>query len=418
MFTLIGRSLTVAAALLAFGAQASVGAEEPGITLREAITRTLQSNPDLVAYAYTLKAQDGRITQSGQRPNPTLSGTVENVLGNGLTSGGKYAEVTLMLSQVIELGGLRDRRIDVARRERDGLQTEGDIQRLDTLAETARRFVSLASQQEQHQLTHLAVELAEKTAAAVEKRVAAAKSPLAERDRAAVALQRAQNDDAHAEHELQTARHALAASWGASTPDFTAVSASLYELPATRSYDELLAALETTPDLVRYLSESRLRDAEIALAIAGRRQGFQVGAGLRRLEQTHDTGFVFSFQMPLPIRDRNQGLIAEAEARREGAEAGRKASLIKARTQLFGYYRELLDRQRQIGLIREQALPRMESALAHTDYAYERGRYSYLEWVDAQREMLDLKREAIEAAAQYHFTLIEIERLTGTGLSR
>ena len=418
MLTRLGRSRWLAAALLALVVPTSVGAQEPVITLREAISRTLQSNPDLAAYAYTLKAQDGRITQSGLRPNPTLSGTVENVLGTGQASGGKYAEVTLMLSQVIELGGLRDRRIDVARRERDGLQAEGEIQRLDTVAETARRFVSLASQQEQHQLTHLAVELAEKTAAAVEKRVAAAKSPLAERDRAAVALQRAQNDDAHAEHELQTARYALAASWGATKPDFVSASADLYELPMTRSYDELLVALETTPDLTRYLSETRLRDAEIALAIAGRRQGFQLGAGVRRLEQSNDTGLVFSFQMPLPVRDRNQGLIAEAEARREGAAAEREATLIKARTQLLGYYRELLDRQRQVGLIREQALPRMESALANTDYAYERGRYSYLELVDAQREMLELKREAIEAAAQYHFNLIEIERLTGNGLSR
>ncbi|WP_341918541.1 TolC family protein [Hydrocarboniphaga effusa] len=418
MFTRLGRSLSVAATLLALGTSTSVRAQEPVITLREAISRTLQSNPDLAAYAYTLKAQDGRITQSGLRPNPTLSGTVENVLGTGLASGGQYAELTLMLSQVIELGGLRERRIDVARRERDGLQAEGDIRRLDTIAETARRFVSLASQQEQHQLTHLAVELAEKTAAAVEKRVAAAKSPLAERDRAAVALQRAQNDDAHAEHELQTARYALAASWAASKPDFVSASADLYRLPAMRSYDELLAALEATPDLARYLSEARLRDAEIALAIAGRRQGLQIGAGVRRLEQTRDTGLVFSFQMPLPVGDRNQGLIAEAEARREGAAAEREATLIKARTQLFGYYRELLDRQRQVGLIREKALPRMESALAHTDYAYERGRYSYLELVDAQRELLELKREAIEAAAQYHFTLIEIERLTGNGLSR
>lgn len=81
MFTHLGRSLSVAAALLAFGVSTSVEAEAPAITLREAISRTLQSNPDLAAYAYTLKAQDGRITQSGLRPNPTLSTTVENVLG-------------------------------------------------------------------------------------------------------------------------------------------------------------------------------------------------------------------------------------------------------------------------------------------------------------------------------------------------
>lgn len=51
-------------------------------------------------------------------------------------------------------------------------------------------------------------------------------------------------------------------------------------------------------------------------------------------------------------------------------------------------------------------------------FSYERGRYSYLELVDAQRELLDLRDALIEAATQYHQTLIEIERLTGTALSQ
>jgi len=412
------RGPLMAAALLSMAYSATAPAEAPAITLREALSRTLQSNPDLAAYQYVLKAQDGRITQAGLRPNPTLSGQVENVLGTGQTKGFDYAEYTLSISQVIELGGLRDNRLSVARREREGLEVEGSIRRLDVIAETARRFVSLVEQQEEHQLTHLAVELAEKTSTAVERRVAAAKAPLAERDRAAVALERARSDDAHAEHELLAARYELAASWGGNQPDFETASADLYQLPGTTSYDELLTALEKTPDIGRFLNEARLRDAEISLALASRKQGFQVGAGIRRLEATNDTGLVLSFQMPLALRDRNQGVIAEAESRREGATAEREAAMVKARAQLFRYYRELLDRQREVAALRERAVPRMESALANTEYAYERGRYSYLEWVDAQREMLALKRDVIEAASQYHLTLIEIERLTGNALSR
>jgi cobalt-zinc-cadmium efflux system outer membrane protein len=64
MFTRLGRSLPVAAALLAFAASSSAGTEEPAISLRESLSRALQSNPDLAAYAFTLKAQDGRITNS------------------------------------------------------------------------------------------------------------------------------------------------------------------------------------------------------------------------------------------------------------------------------------------------------------------------------------------------------------------
>jgi cobalt-zinc-cadmium efflux system outer membrane protein len=406
------------AAALACASIPLAHAEEPALTLREALSRTLQSNPDLAAYQFVLKAQDGRITQAGFKPNPTLNSTLENVLGTGEAQGLSGAELTIGLSQLIELGGLRDKRVAVAQIERESLDVQGHIGRLDVLAETARRFVSLASQQEEHRLTHLAVELAEKTAAAVERRVAAAKSPIAERDRAAVALERAKSADAHAEHELLAARYDLAASWGAARPDFGQASADLYALPAISDYDTLLAQLEATPDLTRYLSEARLRDSEITLAMASRKPGIEVGAGVRRLQGTQDTALVFSASLPLPYYNKNQGLIAEAEARKQGAVAEQKAALVKARTQLFRNYRELLDRQREVTALRERALPRMESALQNTEYAYERGRYSYLELVDAQRELLAVRASLIDAASQYHLTLIEIERLTGNSLSR
>ncbi|MGB0955982.1 MAG: TolC family protein [Panacagrimonas sp.] len=396
----------------------AAGAETAPLTLREALSRTLQSNPDLAAYQHVLKAQDGRITQAGLRPNPAVSTSVENVLGTGEAKGLSSAEVTLGLSQLIELGGLRDKRVSVAQRERDALDALGHIGRLDALAETARRFVALVSQQEEHELTHLAVALAEKNAEAVERRVAAAKSPLAERDRAAVALERAKLADAHAEHELLASRYELAASWGAAQPDFSVASADLYALPAIGEYEDLLTQLKSTPDLTRYLSEARLRESEIELALANRRPGIEVGAGLRRLQSSQDTALVFSASIPLPYFNKNQGLVAEAEARKLGAAADQNAALVKARVQLFRNYRELLDRERELTALRERALPRMESALKNTEYAYARGRYSYLELVDAQRELIAVRSSIIESARQYHLTLIEIERLTGQRLSR
>ena len=415
-FTAIGR--LAPAALLAFGVSGFAFAAVAPLSLRDALSRTLQSNPDLAAYQYVLKAQDGRITQAGLKPNPTLTADLENVLGTGDTKGVDAAELTIGLSQLIELGGLRGKRIASAQIGREGLEAEGHIARLDIVAETARRFVSLVSQQEEHRLTHLAVEFAEKTAEAVKRRVEAAKSPEAELDRSTVALERARIADAHAEHELLAARYDLAASWGAVEPDFTEVAADLFLLPTVAEYPELVAALERTPDLSRYLTEARLRDSEITLALANRRPGIEIGAGVRRLEEANDTAFVFSLGVPLPFYNKNQGAIAEAEALRSGAEAGRTAALVKARTQLFRNYRELLDQRAQVTALRERALPRMESALKNTEYAYDRGRYSYLELVDAQRELLDVRDGLIDAATQYHLTLIEIERLTGTAVSR
>jgi cobalt-zinc-cadmium efflux system outer membrane protein len=213
------------------------------------------------------------------------------------------------------------------------------------------------------------------------------------------------------------ARYNLAALWGAAEPDFGSVAADLYQLPAVPDYQGLLASLEDTPDLNRYLSEARLHDSEARLALAGRSPGIRVGAGIRRLEEVNANAMVFSVSVPLAVFNRNQGSIAEAEALKAGAEETRAAEFIKSRNQLFGDYRELLDLRDQVTALRDRALPRMESALKNTEYAFERGRYSYLELTDAQQELLDLRGTLIDAAALYHLTRIEIERLTGAAVS-
>ena len=125
MFRFAATGRIALAATLALGLHTAVRAEEPALTLRDALSRTLKSNPDLAAYQYVLKANDGRVTQAGLRPNPTFNGTLENVLGTGDTKGFKGAELTLGLSQLIELGGLRDKRVAVATIEREGLEAEG-----------------------------------------------------------------------------------------------------------------------------------------------------------------------------------------------------------------------------------------------------------------------------------------------------
>jgi cobalt-zinc-cadmium efflux system outer membrane protein len=71
---------------------------------------------------------------------------------------------------------------------------------------------------------------------------------------------------------------------------------------------------------------------------------------------------------------------------------------------------------KEVGTLKQDVLPRMEAALEQSRYAYERGRYGYIEWVTAQRELLDVRRALLEASAQLHQFRIEIERLTGAAL--
>jgi cobalt-zinc-cadmium efflux system outer membrane protein len=195
------------------------------------------------------------------------------------------------------------------------------------------------------------------------------------------------------------------------------VEAELFELPPTGDYAELVSRLESNPDFLRFASEDRLRDAELRLASTLRRPDVTVGVGVRRLESGGDEAFVASVSVPLFGGRRSAAAVAEARAGRELAGAERGVAEIKARSTLYELHRQLGFAVLEARTLKTEILPRTEEALKETEFAYERGRFSYLEWVDAQREYLAVQSALIQAAVNAHLLRTEIERLTNAPLT-
>lgn len=204
------RTHACVSACVALLSSATALAADLPLNFRDAITRSLERNPELAAYAYELKAQDGRIDQAAARSNVEVGLLVENALGSGNRSGIDAAETTLSIGFLLERGAVQRRR-DAAVAGRAVLTTEQQIKRLDLAAETARRYVAvLAGQQHLTELRDARV-LREETLAAVQSRVRAAKAPEAEEARAQAQLARASLEEeyAAAQAELLELRHAL-----------------------------------------------------------------------------------------------------------------------------------------------------------------------------------------------------------------
>lgn len=400
------------------GASAAEAPEPSGsLTLAAAVQAALQRNPELAATHYALKADTARITQAGLRQNPQLSLELEDFAGTGNASALHSLQTTLSLSQVIELGDKRQRRVDVAQAGRDLGGVERQAQQLDLLAEVSRKFITVIEAQETITLAQRGVELAESSLQAIDARVQAARAPEAERSRARVALLRAQLERQHADGELNGARHALAAMWGSNTPAFTRAEAQLFELPETGSFAALAQRLQGNPDFLRFASETRLREAELRLAQSQARANLNVSLGLRRLAATDDVGLVAGFSVPLRLFDRNQGAIREAEFKREQTAATEQAARIKAEATLYALHQEFVASRTRAGTLRNEGLAQAQLALEQTRYGYERGRFSYLELAAARSELFELETAAVAAAAEAHRLLIEIERLTGEPLA-
>ena len=406
-------ALACAAPLMAFAGSAASQA----LTLASAIEQTLASNPELRVYGPRLTADRARAAQAALKRPLELEAEVQDAFGTGQASGFDIAETTFALSQVVELGGKRGLRVDAAAATTALTAAERAAAELDVLAEVTRRFIHVAADQEHLTVTMRATALADDNVAAATARVAAARAPDVELRRARVTRARAGVEQEHAEHELLTSRRKLAAMWGDTEARFDRVGADLYALPPSEGYEQLVARLESNPDFARFASEERLRDAELRVAEAHARTDLTWRAGLRILSETNDEALVFGVTLPLNASGRARNEIAAARAEREQISAERDAHRVRAEAQLFELFQELRHATTEAEVLRTSVLPEMEAALVATRNAFERGRYSYLEWVDAQRELIDVQGALIDASANAHLYRTEIERLTGEPLS-
>lgn len=387
------------------------------LTLPAAAALALTQNPSLRTYGYDLRAAEARRQQANLRPNPELSLAVEDVLGSGTYRGGDSAQTTLQLSQLIELGGKRSARSDIATAQRSLKQTEAELARVEVLAAVAAQFIHVLGDQHELTLSRDATRLAEETLALAKRRVASGNASPIEEKRANIQLSKARLLEEHDEHELLTARRKLAALWGATNATFAELQAELFARPAVPSFDELAARINRSPELARWASEKSVRDAEVKLVDARRRPDLTAGAGIRRYAGPDDVGFVFQFSLPLPLSDRQQGARAEARALAEKTTVERDATELRLRTALFGIAQELIHADTELTALDRDMVPDAEAALQLARDGFERARFSQLELLDAQRTLVELRRERIAAAVAYHELIIEIEKLLGEPLS-
>ena len=128
------------------------------ITLDEAITNTLESNPYLLAFGYQLDIKRSRVQQAGLAPNPELLVTVEDAFGTGEYQGFRSAETTVSLGWVFERA-VRESRVYAAQTSESLSAADIEILRVDFAAETANRFLALMANQARAETANEAVDL-------------------------------------------------------------------------------------------------------------------------------------------------------------------------------------------------------------------------------------------------------------------
>jgi len=243
------------------------------------------------------------------------------------------------------------------------------------------------------------------------------KTPQAELYRAEAELAKRRLVLLDLKHEIKSLHRQLAAQWGSTYPRFSSVTGSLTQLPTVIDFETLKAQLKHNLNLSKYLSQRRVTEATLQLAKEQRNIKWSFTSGVRHYAKDNDVGIIAGFSIPLGITNRNQGRIAEVQANLARNQSEAEALRIRIETSLFVFYEQLKHGIHLSELLKEEVIPRLEKALKATYKAYEVGRYSYLEWLSIQNELLDAQSALLNASLSAHQNKIEIERLTGAHLN-
>jgi cobalt-zinc-cadmium efflux system outer membrane protein len=240
-------------------------------------------------------------------------------------------------------------------------------------------------------------------------------SPI-EGERARVLLAQSELDRDLARRELEAARRVLAAVLGLDTPRFASLAGTLADTKPPPPLESYVAAIEGNPNLARWSSEiAKQRDA-LALATAKRIPDVTLSAGPRFFADDDSFAAVLGLSVPLPLFDRNQGEIQAAQSRLAKAPHERRSAELEIRESLALAYQDLSSAFEQIQSLRDSVIPRSEAVYQGLLDGYARGLFRYVDVLDAQRTLFELRGTHLTALASYHRAAAELARLTGAPL--
>ena len=386
------------------------------VTLRNVLAQALLKNPDLAVFSWEVRVASARILQADLPPNPELNAEVENFGGSDTRRNFDGAESTFALSQMIELGGKREKRTRVARLERNLAGWDFEAKRLDVYVATTKAFMSTLTAQRRNDLKKEQLALATRVRDTVQERVRAGRASPLEDIKATITLEASRIETQRAVRELQAARDKLAAMWGAATARFDRVEGDLEKVSPLPPLADLINQIKQNPDIARAETEFELRRSNLALQKANDIPDVTFSAGVRRYEETNDGAFVLGVSIPIPVFGINRGGILESERRLAQQKYRRQVGNIDVTSTLKQTYREAAALHSEIVALRATILTGARSAYNAAEQGYRQGKFDFLEVLDAQRTLFEVRERHLDTTAAYHSATLDIERLTGQAL--
>jgi outer membrane protein, heavy metal efflux system len=380
------------------------------ISLDEAIQLALQHNHTLLAARTTIQQSQAEEMTANMRPNPTLIGDAEYLSPSHPTTDylSNSSEFDLGISYLFERGRKRERRLQAAK--------DITAQTRSLVADNERSLTfSVAAQFVNTQLAESTLELAEQDLKSFQQTVDVSEirykaGAISEDDQLKIKLQLLQFETDFQQAQLAKVQ-ALSdlrqlLGYESVSGDYDVAGQFGYQPVKGNVEDMQLKALQNRPDLraaqqgvTAAKSQYELQKAIAKVDITG------------QVNYTHVSGLntaSFFGSFPLQIFDRNQGEIMRASYAITQAQEQQKAASEQVMTDVHDAYQGLRTNDKVVTLYRSGYLDVAQKDRDISQYAYQRGAASLLDFLDAERSYRATQLAYRQSLAAY---LLAVEQL-------
>ena len=399
-----------------------------GISVEQLVEQALTRNAELLAIRQRRMEAQGLLRQAGFRPNPGLETTFTSgpVLGNSGEGG-----FSVSYSHVFELGGKRQRRVEVAERGAELAELEIADQERQLRAQLRTRFGEALANIRNLQFAESLLGLTGQTYQLTVARVKEGESPKLEQGLLQVELNRLNSDRTLLENQVLRAVLEIKPLAGIGLDETLRLRGDLRSAEIKLTLAEALErAGRERPDLRAARLQEALTEAEVRaarteavpnlVASGGYTRSYsafdQLGlspGGTPAALRDQDNLATVGLSITLPTRNRNQGLIQAAVARQNAARLRRQfLEQIVARETRSAMSRYEAVRQ-ALAIFDQQVLDSAQDNLRIIRAAYGAGELRVFDVVNEQRRLVDTQRAYTDVLREYYVSIVELERAIG-----
>ena len=387
--------------------------QTPTFDLDHIINLALERNPAIAGAQSVIQQDEGRRTQAGAYPNPTLGGgTGSGALRDPTTGGPRVTEYNLTLHQTVEWPGMRAARKDAAEAGLAGATVGLDEAKLNLIAEVKQIFYELLLAERTVDLLQQNLEIVQEVARIVKARVRSGEGPQFESVKAEVEVLKAKQEMTKAKNVVRVKLVGLdTLTSGALGPRYK-VQGDFRSLREHLDPEQMAARdLSQHPVLKRHGKLVEQAEFTVSKERQARVPNVTFFGGYAR-----DAGreaVIAGASLPTPLWYLQQGHIATAL----GTQRKEEAELLRSRNDLARainqHAREAETAQEQILVYEEGLLKQAQEALRIAQLSFRQGASSLLDVLDAQRVQRQITVDYNLARFDLSLALTRFERALG-----